>query len=205
MTEGADRRLSAPSALRNREAILAVLRRHISSTGAVLEIASGTGEHVLHFAQALPDYVFQPSDPDADRRASIDCWCAGMANVRPAIDLDTTQPWPDLAIVASVAAILCINMVHIAPWVATEGLMAGAATHLAPGGCLLLYGPYRRNAAHTALSNADFDADLRQRNPQWGVRDLEAVQELALAAGLSEGEVVEMPSHNLCVLFHQPA
>ena len=167
MTE--DLRRHAPATVRNREAILAVLKRHLPSQGKVLEIASGSGEHILHFARASsPGLVFQPSDPDPAARASIDAWVASTeaVNVRPALEIDATgRTWP----VTSADAVLCINMVHIAPWSATEGLVRGASAILPEGGMLYLYGPYRFEGRHTAPSNEAFDADLRLRNPEWGV------------------------------------
>jgi len=165
-------------------------------------MASGSGEHVIHFAQHLPGLIFQPSDPDADARASIDAWVeeAGLANVKPALDLDVTRrPWPFV----NAAAILCINMVHISPWPATEALFAGAARHLVPNGVLYLYGPYKRDGAHTAPSNEAFDQSLRARDPAWGVRDLETVTELAVSAGFTEPEIVPMPANNLSLVFHR--
>ncbi|MHB1217722.1 MAG: DUF938 domain-containing protein [Alphaproteobacteria bacterium] len=193
-------RLSSPAALRNRDPILDVLRMHLPPKGLVVEVASGSGEHVVYFAQNLPGLVFQPSDPDAEARASIDSWVAesGLANVRPALDFDVTRrPWPFV----NTAAILCINMVHISPWRATEALMAGAARHLAPGGILYLYGPYKRGGAHTAPSNASFDESLRLRNTEWGVRDLETVADLAMGAGFSEPAITPMPANNLSLVF----
>ncbi len=149
----ADARRYAPAAARNRDAILGVLRHHLPRSGLVLEVASGTGEHVLHFATASgPDFIFQPSDPDLNARASIDAWAAALAssNIRPAIALDvTSEGWP----VAHADVVLCINMIHIAPWVATVGLMRGAAAVLPSGGMLSLYGPFRRDGRHTAPSN----------------------------------------------------
>jgi hypothetical protein len=191
-----DRRMVAPAAARNREAILGVLREVLPARGVVLEVASGSGEHAAFFAEALPGLVFQPSDPDAGRRASIDAWCAGLANVRPALDLDATGEW---GIVAD--AVVCINMIHIAPWAATLGLMRNAAAALPVGGPLVLYGPFKRAGAHTAASNAAFDADLRGRDPAWGVRELEAV--VAVAEGFRLADVVEMPANNLCVVFRR--
>lgn len=192
-----DGRLSAPSALRNRDAILAVLRLQLPAAGRVLEIASGTGEHVAHFAAAMPGVRFQPSDRDPTRRASIDAWTSGLANVEPALDLDVTRPWPAL----HVDAVICINMIHIAPWAAAEALVAGAAHALVPGGKLVLYGPFKQDGAHTAQGNADFDADLRQRNPEWGVRDLSEVSGLAARFGFTLPEQVAMPANNLCLTF----
>lgn len=197
VTPGANDRISAPSALRNRDAILQVLRLKLPAAGRTLEIASGTGEHVAHLAAAIPGLQFQPSDPDPQRRASIDYWTHGLANVQPAIDLDVTAPWPELR----VDAVICINMVHIAPWTAAEALFAGAARALMPNGQLILYGPFKIGGAHTAPSNAAFDADLRARNAEWGVRDLTEISELAAHFALTLPERVEMPANNLCLIF----
>lgn len=201
-----DLRQHAPATARNRDAILAVLRRVAPATGTVLEVASGSGEHAAHFAAALPGLMFQPSDPDGVRRASIDAWCAGIANVRPALALDAAgDAWP----AGPFDVVLCCNMIHIAPWAAAEGLLAGAAKVLGQGqvlgqgGALLLYGPFRRGGAHIAPSNAAFDADLRARDPAWGVRDLEDVDALARRAGLGGPEVVGMPANNLCVIWRR--
>lgn len=194
-----DHRLSAPAALRNRDAILAVLAAHVPEIGCVLEIASGTGEHVSHFAAALPGLVFQPSDPQAERRASIDAWSDGLANLRPALDIDVTLPWP--AVPVSVDVVLCCNMIHIAPWAATLGLLDGAASVLRSGGLLMLYGPFQRGGVHSAPSNAAFDADLRGRNAEWGVRDIDIVSTEASGRGFDAPVVVEMPANNLSVLF----
>jgi SAM-dependent methyltransferase len=191
----------APATLRNREPILAVLRRVLPPSGIVLEIASGTGEHAVFFAASLPALVWQPSDPDPAARASIAAHAAaaGAGNIRPPLALDASQPWPDLA----VDAVLCVNMIHIAPWEATEGLMRGAAAVLPPGGPLYLYGPFRRAGRHTADSNAVFDRMLRAQDPRWGVRDLEAVAGLAAAHGFGAPDVVEMPANNLSVTFRR--
>lgn len=197
-----DPRRFAPAAARNRDPILAVLRRVLPARGLVLEIASGSGEHAVHFAQAFPGLAFQPSDPEADARASIDAWAGDAANVRPALALDAAAwPWP----LAAADAVLCINMIHIAPWAASEGLVRGAAAILPVGAPLVLYGPFRRGGRHTAPSNAEFDAGLRARNPAWGVRDLEAVAALAAQAGFGPPEVVEMPANNLVVVFRRSA
>ncbi|WP_343712679.1 DUF938 domain-containing protein [Inquilinus sp.] len=197
-----DHRQQAPSAARNRDPILAVLRRVLPPAGTVLEIASGTGEHGVHFAQALPGLTFQPSDPNPDARLSIAAWVAdsGLANLRPPLELDVTSPaWP----VTAADAVLCINMIHISPWASTEGLMRGAASILPPGAPLYLYGPYRRTGVATAPSNEAFDRDLRQRNPAWGLRELEAIAAVAAAAGFSSPEVTEMPANNLSVVFRR--
>lgn len=198
-----DARRSAPAAMRNREPIHDILRVRLPGRGLVLEIASGTGEHVAFFAErSAPDLVFQPSDPDAAARASIDAWVGGLqlANVRPAIALDASAAsWP----IDKADAVLCINMIHISPWEATIGLVAGAARILPPNGLLYLYGPFRRGGQHTAPSNAAFDDDLRRRNPAWGVRNLETVADAAAACGFRPPEVFAMPANNLSVLFRR--
>ncbi len=192
---------SAPAALRNRAAILEVLQPHLPSGGLVLEVASGTGEHALFFAQARPDMTLQPTDPDEQARASIDSYGAEarLPNLRPALALNAAEPatWP----VAAANLILCINMIHISPWAATEGLLRGAADRLPVGGKLALYGPYLRAGVETAASNLAFDDSLRRRNPAWGLRRLEDVAALARAAGFSAPEVTEMPANNLTVVF----
>jgi len=198
-----DRRLYFAAAARNRQPILDVLQEHLPPRGLALEVASGSGEHVVHFAQACPDLVFQPSDPDPAHRASIDAWTValGLANVRPAIDLDAmAATWP----VAAANAVLCSNMIHIAPWAATVGLVRGAGRIVPPGGVLYLYGPYRRGGRHTAPSNAAFDASLRAQHTAWGVRDLEAGADLAAAEGFAAPIVVEMPANNLSLVLRKP-
>jgi SAM-dependent methyltransferase len=201
--DAADARLVAPAAARNRDAILGVLRPCLPERGLVLEIASGSGEHAYYFAAACgPDLVWQPSDPDPAARASIDAWTAGprRANIRPAIAIHAdAAAWP----IASADAILCINMIHIAPWEAAIGLMQGAGRILPPGGPLFLYGPYRRGGQHTAPSNEAFDLSLRTRNPAWGVRDLEAVAALGASCGLGAPAVHEMPANNLSLVFRR--
>ena len=192
----------APATARNRQPILDVLRPRLPAEGIVLEIASGSGEHIVHFAEALPGLVFQPSDPSAEARASIDDWVRsqGLANVRPALELDAVRDvWP----VARADAVLCCNKIHIAPWEAAIGLVAGAARILPAGGLLYLYGPYRRNGRHTAPSNEAFDRNLRERNPSWGVRELETVTALAGQSGFAAPEIVEMPANNLSLLFRR--
>ncbi len=199
-----DARLFSPSAQRNREPLLAVLRRALPARGLVLEIASGSGEHVAHFAVAFPDLMFQPTDRDAAARASIDAWAAagGAKNIRPALPLDAAADhWP----VATADALLCINMIHISPWSATLGLARGAGRVLGAEGVAILYGPYRRGEKHTAPSNADFDADLRRRDPDWGVRDLEAVAEAFGATGFAAPEIVAMPANNFSLIFRRRA
>lgn len=194
-----DRRRYAPAAARNREPILAVLRSVLPPRGLVLEVASGTGEHCAHFAAGLPSLDWQPSDPDAESRASIDAWCAGLPNVRGALALDAAAGWPALR----ADAVLCINMTHIAPWGATEGLLRGAGRVLAAGAPLVLYGPYRRAGVATAPSNEAFDAQLRAQDPRWGLRALEAVAEAAARAGFGTPDVIGMPANNLTVAFRR--
>lgn len=195
-------RRQAPAVARNRQPILEVLRPQLPAQGLVLEIASGSGEHIVHFAAALPRLSFQPSDPDEVARASIDDWARteALANVRPALALDASAAtWP----VNKADAVVCINMIHISPWESAIGLMRGAAKLLPAGGLLFLYGPYHRNGQPTSASNADFDRDLRRRNPAWGVRDLEAVTALAVEHGFGAPEIVAMPANNLSVIFRR--
>jgi SAM-dependent methyltransferase len=197
-----DPRLFAPAVARNREAIVDVLRRVLPASGLALEIASGSGEHAAHFAAAFPDLVFQPSDPDPRARASIDAWSAssGLENLRPALALDAARaPWP----LARADAILCINMIHISPFSATEGLLRQAGQMLPSGGVLYLYGPYLREGVAPAESNLAFDAWLRAQNPQWGLRDLGAVAALARENGFSAPEIVEMPANNVSAIFRR--
>jgi hypothetical protein len=195
-------RLHSPSAERNRGPILAVLQRVLPRTGRVLEIASGTGQHVIHFAAALPHLDWQPSDPDAESRDSIAAWTAqaALTNVRAPLDIDVCRrPWP----LDAAQALICINMVHIAPWEATEALIDGARDVLGAGAILVLYGPYRRGGAHTASSNQAFDLQLRSRDPRWGVRDMETVVALADAAGFSCDEPVAMPANNFSLVLRK--
>jgi len=197
-----DRRLEYPATARNRDAILDVLRGVLPASGLVLEIASGSGEHVMHFARAFPDLTFQPSDPEDAALQSIAAWTqdSSLANIRPPVVLDATlAQWP----VNAADAILCINMIHIAPWRASEGLFRGAAGLLGAGAPLYLYGPYRRADVMTAPSNEAFDESLKSRNPEWGLRDLETVAALARDNGFSGPEVTEMPANNLSVVFRR--
>ena len=195
-------RLESPAAERNKDPILAVLRRVLPAAGSVLEIASGSGEHVVHFARALPRLTWQPSDPDPQARASVAAWSAAekLANVRAPLELDVrARPWP----LAACDAIVCINMIHISPWRATLGLLRNAETALRPGGLLFLYGPYRRRGRHTAPSNEAFDRDLRSRNPEWGVRNVEDVIAEAESRKIELVEIVEMPANNLSVVLRR--
>ena len=197
-----DQRRFAPATERNRDPILEVLRAELPAQGRVLEVASGTGEHILHFARALPKRDWQPSDPDPAARESIAAWLAqeGPANVRPPIALDAASgDWP----VDAADAILCINMVHISPWQSTVGLMRGAGRLLPSGGLLYLYGPYHRAGHAIAPSNAAFDENLKSRDPRWGLRELEHVEACAGEHGLRLSRVVEMPANNLSVIFRK--
>ena len=221
-----DRRQYAPATGRNRDAILAVLERVLPETGRVVEIGAGSGEHAAYFAPRFPALVWQPTEPDADGRASIAAWAeaANVPNLRPPLDLDVTAAvWP----ITEADAVFCANMIHIAPWPCCLGLMAGAGRILGPrgedgdsgfrgtppapeadrgqqkAGVLVLYGPFKRDGEHTAPSNADFDAGLRNRDPAWGVRDLGEVAEAALDNGLALEETVDMPANNLMAIFRR--
>ncbi len=198
-------RHDAPSARRNSDAILAVLAEVLPEARTVLEIGSGTGQHVVAFAAAHPGVTWQPSDPDPRARASVTAWVAeaGLDNVRPPAAIDAAAAgWHD-AIDGPLDGIVCINVLHISPWSTCEGLIDGAAQLLRPDAPLYLYGPYMRGGEHTAPSNAEFDRSLRFRNPAWGVRDLDAVAARAAAAGLDLDRVVEMPANNLSVILRR--
>jgi SAM-dependent methyltransferase len=198
----ADQRLYAPATARNREPILAVLRRVLPPQGLVLEVASGSGEHAAYFAAALPALRWQPSDPDARAHASIAAHrdAAATPNLLPPLVLDAeASAWP----IEDADAVICINMIHIAPWSAAEGLIAGAARILPPGGVLYLYGPFKLEGRHTADSNRDFDGWLRAQDPAWGVRDLADVTDLAARHGFKLIETVPMPANNLSVVFRR--
>jgi SAM-dependent methyltransferase len=185
---------------RNQGPILDLLREVLPPSGDVLEIASGSGQHVCHFAAALPDLRWQPTEPDAASRDALALRIeqAALPNVARAVPLDVTRwPWP---VAPRYDAILCINMVHISPWSATLALLRGAAHHLPAGGRLVLYGPYLENGT-AVQSNLDFDASLKRRDPAWGLRELEVVTHEAAAAGLHRERVVRMPANNLSVVF----
>ena len=196
----ADGKWFTSSAERNKDPILAVLARVLPRRGVVLEIASGTGQHILHFANALPGLAWQPSDRDPELRESIALRVKEqqLANVNRPINLDVTRlPWP----LQTADAVVCINMIHVAPWSATLALLEGAKALLPTQHVLFLYGAYRRFGQHTSKSNAQFDSDLRAHDPVWGVRDLEAVSEAAASSGFVLAEVVEMPANNFSVIF----
>ncbi len=197
-----DLRLRYTATDRNRDPICEVLQTILPAAGIVLEIASGSGEHVVHFGRQFPALPFQPSDPDPKALQSIAAWIAheNAANVLAPLLVDASATnWP----VSAADAILCINMVHISPWAATLGLFAHAAALIPSGAPLYLYGPYRRAGIETAPSNEAFDADLKRRNPEWGLRLLEDVAEVARRNGFGPPDVVEMPANNLSVVFRR--
>jgi hypothetical protein len=194
---------TAPSTARNREPILAVLKTCLPSAGLVLEVAAGAGEHAVFNAAALPGLTWQPTDPDPEALASIAAWrdYAGLANLRPPLKLDASDPdgWP----VRAAEAIVNINMIHISPWAATEGLMRGAGQLLLTGGVLFLYGPYLERDVVTAESNLAFDQSLKSRNPAWGLRHLDTVTALAATQGLRLEQRIAMPANNLSLVFRK--
>ncbi|MGF1611885.1 MAG: DUF938 domain-containing protein [Kiloniellales bacterium] len=195
-----DARLYAPATQRNRYPILDVLERVLPRDGLVLEVASGSGEHAVWFAQRLRPLQWQPSDADPDMRCSIAAHAgdAGCATLLPPLALDVTDPdWP----ITAADAVVCINLLHIAPWAAAQGLMDGTARLLPAGGVLYLYGPFKGGGRDTAPSNEAFDASLRTQSPDWGLRELKAVGELAASHGLVLREVIEMPANNLSLVF----
>ena len=196
--------LASPPAARNTAPILEVLRAHLPARARVLEIASGSGEHAVAFARALPATTWTPSDPSPEARSSIAAWSAEAAlpNLNSALELDAATPddWPEV----DVHAVFCANMIHISPWAATEGLMAGAGRVLPdPGGLLVLYGPYREANVPLAASNVAFDDSLKSRDPAWGLRELDAVVALARIHRLHLTRRVEMPANNLMLLFRR--
>lgn len=198
---GDDKR-HAPATARNRDAILAVLRQEAPPSGHVLEVASGSGEHAVAFARALPALTWQPSDPDPLALSSIAAWCeeAALPNLQAPVLLDAAAlDWP----VVEADMILCINMVHISPWAATVGLFTQGARLLQKGAPLILYGPYFRKDHETAPSNLAFDESLRARNAEWGVRWLEEVTNLAAAHGFAASAVRDMPANNLTLVYRK--
>lgn len=197
-----DPRLFASATQRNRDAILPILRRVLPASGTILEVGSGSGEHAVYFAANLPQTQWIPSDTDSAALASISAWIqhAGASNVAPPIALNVGDTdWP----IASVDAMVCINVIHYSPWESTPALFAGAARLLSPGGVLYLYGPYRRNGQHTAASNAAFDAWLKSVDPSFGVRDLEDVEQQAGLHGFSLDEVLAMPANNFSLVLRR--
>ena len=204
-----DGRLDAAAFHRNHAPIWAVLQRFLAgTTGDVLEAGSGTGQHVVHFASCAPDITWWPSDLNEAHLKSISAWRAHAAlpNIRPPLAVDLSDPaWckqmTDGSGPSNLRAVFCANVIHIAPWRVAEGLFAGAGRYLPDGGMLLLYGPFKRDGRHTAVSNAIFDTSLRDGNPEWGVRDIADVEQLAERHGLALREVVEMPANNLILVF----
>jgi len=201
-----DDRLEWPAAARNRAPILERLAPLFTHVSHVLEIASGSGEHTAHFAPTHPDVTFQPSDIDAAHRASVDAWAAhlGLANVRPALDLDVTADgWWDALPDPAPSLVYCANMIHIAEWAACEGLLLGAGQVLARGSTLVLYGPFTQADVPTVESNAAFDESLKSRDPSWGLRALEDVDSEADRHGLARDATHAMPANNLLVVYRR--
>lgn len=204
-----DGRLDAPAFHRNHQPIWAALENYLAGrTGDVVELGSGTGQHVVYFARHTPDLVWWPSDLNQRHLKSIEAWCihAGLPNIRPPLRIDLCDPdWcPEMKDgrgPKDVAAVFCANVIHIAPWRVAEGLFAGAGRHLRGDGQLFLYGPFKRDGRHTALSNAVFDTSLREGNPEWGVRDIAEVEKLAKSVDLALIEIMEMPANNLILAF----
>ena len=205
---GADARQSAAATGRNRDPILAVLDRVLPGEGTVLEIGSGTGEHAVYLAPRLPGRHWLPSDIAPDKRMSIAAWMEAQPadNTLKPVSIDTREHhWIVETVLPSpgIAAIVSINMIHIAPWSACLGLMAGAGRILKRGQILYFYGPFMRDGEHTAPSNESFDDRLQVENPEWGVRDLDDVVDAASSQGFDLAEVVEMPANNLSVIFRR--
>ncbi|NUS22146.1 MAG: DUF938 domain-containing protein [Mesorhizobium sp.] len=204
-----DGRLDAPAFHRNCAPIWAAVEKHLTGlTGNVVELGSGTGQHVVHFAGHTPGLIWWPSDLNQRHLKSIEAWRvhAGLPNIRSPLRIDLADPdWcPEMKSgqgPTTLAAVFCANVIHIAPWAVAEGLFAGAGRYLRPDGKLFLYGPFKRDGKHTALSNAVFDTSLREGNPEWGVRDIGDVEALAEAAGLRLVDAIEMPANNLTLLF----
>ena len=204
-----DGRLDAAAFHRNHQVIWAVLRQFLAGkTGDVVEAGSGTGQHVVHFASHSPDITWWPSDLNAQHLRSIDAWRthSGLSNIRPPLRIDFSDPaWcpamHDGSGPGRLLAVFCANVIHIAPWRVAEGLLAGAGRYLRADGRLFLYGPFKRGGKHTALSNAVFDTSLRENNAEWGVREVEALEQSAAGAGLVLVETAEMPANNLILVF----
>jgi SAM-dependent methyltransferase len=206
-----DGRLDAPAFHRNHQAIRATLQLFLAGkSGDVVEAGSGTGQHVVDLARHFPEIIWWPSDLNDQHLKSIAAWRAhaGLANIRPPLRIDLSDPaWcPEMhdgSGPANLLAVFCANVIHIAPWRVAEGLFAGAGRYLREAGRLFLYGPFKRGGKHTAMSNAVFDTSLREGNPEWGVRDVEALEELAAGAGLVLIEAIEMPANNLTLVFER--
>ena len=193
---------TAPAAARNSAPIADVLAQELPASGTVLEVASGTGEHAVFMARRFPDIVWQPTDPDTDALGSIAGWAeeARLANLKPPLELDTRSPdWP----LTRGDAVVCINMVHISPWAASEGLFGGAARVLDTGAPLILYGPYIEDDVETAPSNLAFDESLKARNPEWGIRNIAAMDDLAARTGFTRTARHAMPANNLTLVYRR--
>ena len=205
----ADGRLDAAAFHRNHEPIWAVLEKFLAGkSGDVVEAGSGTGQHVVHFATRTPDITWWPSDLNERHLKSIEAWRthAGLPNIRPPLQIDLTDPaWcPEMhdgSGPTELLAVFCANVIHIAPWRVAEGLFAGAARYLRSDGRLFLYGPFKREGKHTALSNAVFDTSLREQDPKWGVRDIADLEKLAEAGGFALIETAEMPANNTILAY----
>jgi hypothetical protein len=197
-----DDRLVSPSAERNKGPIADILKHVLPDHGTVLEISSGTGQHVVHFAREMPDLTWQPSERDGPSLQSIERWMAAenLPNILAPLRIDVTErPWP----AGNAAAVVCLNMIHIAPWAAAEGLIRGAGSILAQGGILFLYGPYRQSGVPTSPSNEAFDAQLRSRNREWGLRSVEDVARYTMLHGFGAPDIHEMPANNLSLVFRK--
>jgi len=194
-------RRHAPATQRNRDFILEILKAILPASGDVLEIASGTGQHVAHFASKLEKLQWLPTDLDSDALPSIDSWCENLPNVAQAQKLDVREPWP----IKAADALINVNMIHISPWESCLSLFEGASKVLTPDAILYLYGPFKRGGQHTAPSNERFDISLRSNNSSWGVRDLDDVTSVANEHGFSLDQIVEMPANNLSVIFRKDA
>ena len=207
----ADGRLDAAAFHRNHQAISAVLQPYLAGrSGDAVEAGSGTGQHVVHFARQTPDITWWPSDLNDAHLRSIEAWRmhAGLSNIRPPLRIDLSDPaWcppmHDGSGPQEPLAVFCANVIHIAPWRVAEGLFAGAGRYLGDDGRLFLYGPFKRGGKHTAISNAVFDTSLRERDPEWGVREVEAVEALAGDSGLVLAKIAEMPANNLILVFER--
>ncbi|MCC5888364.1 MAG: DUF938 domain-containing protein [Gammaproteobacteria bacterium] len=207
MSDEADLRRDAPAFHRNVAPIRALLLEWLDGRrGDVLEIGAGTGQHAVAFAAALPDLRWWPTDPGAAQLDSIEAWRAhgGGANLEAPFILDASVPdWgiEKRGLAAELSAIVSLNVIHISPWRVSEGLFAGAGRYLAAGGLLILYGPFCRDGVHTAPSNAAFDADLRRRDPDWGIRDIADLERLAAGHGLELRRIEPMPANNFTLVF----
>jgi hypothetical protein len=191
----------APATARNRAPIAAVLAEELPATGLVLELASGSGEHAVHFARAFPQLQWQPSDPDPAALASIEAWRseAGLENLCAPLAIDAAGDWP----IAAADAVVCINMIHISPTTSSEGLFAGAGRVLGPSAPVVVYGPFREAGVTPAATNLAFDADLKARDPCWGLREVEWLDALAHSHALARTRRVEMPANNLMLIYRR--